>query len=171
LVDQRVRWLRKDDKLKRVVCGLKPDGSSSVLSDGPAPKEYGPEDPIMPPGMITTIMWNTESERLSIHDEDRTPSYATKRRDHSPGSTEFAVCTFSPGAVSAMHRTNTVDYCVVVAGEMAIRMTDGAEALLQQGDCIVELGGIHEWRNCGEAPAILAYIMLGVEPSLEKSQP
>jgi quercetin dioxygenase-like cupin family protein len=64
--------------------------------------------------------------------------------------------------VPGMHRTVTVDYVIVVAGEMWLELDDGAQVHLPTGSCVVQNGTRHAWRNKGTAPATLAYVLLAV---------
>ena len=52
-----------------------------------------------------------------------------------------------PGGVSPMHRTNSIDYGIVLSGEVELELDDGAKTLLGPGDAIVQPGTIHLWRN------------------------
>ena len=52
-----------------------------------------------------------------------------------------------PGGVSPMHRTNSIDYGMVLSGEVELELDDGAKTLLGPGDVIVQRGTIHLWRN------------------------
>src|SRR5476651_518958 len=60
-----------------------------------------------------------------------------------------------------MHTTDTVDYGVVVRGEMTLELDDGQKVHLKQGDCIVQNGTRHRWRNLQEEPCLMAFISIG----------
>jgi len=57
-----------------------------------------------------------------------------------------------------MHTTDTVDYGVVVRGEMTLELDDGQIVHLRQGDCIVQNGTRHRWRNPGTEPCLMAFV-------------
>lgn len=59
------------------------------------------------------------------------------------------------------HTTDTVDYCVVVRGEMTLELDDGAKVTLKQGDCVVQNGTRHRWRNPLPEPCLMAFISVG----------
>jgi hypothetical protein len=61
-----------------------------------------------------------------------------------------------------MHQTITVDYAIVVAGELWLELDDGAEVHLPTGTCIVQNGTRHAWHNRSSAPATLAYVIMAV---------
>jgi mannose-6-phosphate isomerase-like protein (cupin superfamily) len=60
-----------------------------------------------------------------------------------------------------MHTTDTVDYGVVVRGEMTLELDDGKIIHLRQGDCIVQNGTRHRWRNPGAEPCLMAFVSVG----------
>lgn len=60
-----------------------------------------------------------------------------------------------------MHTTDTVDYGVVVRGEMTLELDDGKVIHLRQGDCIVQNGTRHRWRNPGSEPCLMAFVSVG----------
>ena len=62
-----------------------------------------------------------------------------------------------------MHRTNTIDYIVVLKGEIYAVMEKG-ETLLRAGDVLVQRGTNHSWSVRGKEPALVAFILVGAEP-------
>jgi hypothetical protein len=60
-----------------------------------------------------------------------------------------------------MHTTDTVDYGVVVRGEITLELDDGKIIHLHQGDCIVQNGTRHRWRNPGSEPCLMAFVSVG----------
>jgi mannose-6-phosphate isomerase-like protein (cupin superfamily) len=65
----------------------------------------------------------------------------------------------SPG----MHRTSTVDYVIVLRGEVTLLLDDG-ETTLRPGDLVVQRGTNHDWEVRGNEPALIAVVMLGANP-------
>jgi hypothetical protein len=66
-----------------------------------------------------------------------------------------------PPAARGMQTTDTIDYGVVVRGEMTLELDDGKIIHLRQGDCIVQNGTRHRWRNPGSEPCLMAYVSVG----------
>ena len=62
-----------------------------------------------------------------------------------------------------MHTTDTIDYGVVVRGEMTLELDDGQKVHLRQGDCIVQNGTRHRWRNPLPEPCLMAFISVHVQ--------
>lgn len=60
-----------------------------------------------------------------------------------------------------MHTSDTIDYGIVVRGEMTLELDDGQKVHLRQGDCIVQNGTRHRWRNPLSEPCLMAFISLG----------
>jgi Cupin domain len=60
-----------------------------------------------------------------------------------------------------MHTSDTIDYGVVVRGEMTLELDDGQTVHLRQGDCIVQNGTRHRWRNPLPEPCLMAFISVG----------
>jgi len=62
-----------------------------------------------------------------------------------------------------MHTTNTIDYGVVISGEIWLELDDGATVHLKQGDCVVQNGTRHAWRNNSPEPCVMAFVMVGAK--------
>jgi quercetin dioxygenase-like cupin family protein len=75
----------------------------------------------------------------------------------SPGIAE----RFEPGN-PGMHTTDTVDYVVVLAGEVWLELDDGQLTELRAGDTVVQNGTRHAWRNRSTEPVTLAVVQVGV---------
>jgi len=60
-----------------------------------------------------------------------------------------------------MHTSDTIDYGIVVRGEMTLELDDGAKVHLRQGDCVVQNGTRHRWRNPLPEPCLMAFISIG----------
>jgi mannose-6-phosphate isomerase-like protein (cupin superfamily) len=63
--------------------------------------------------------------------------------------------------VPGMHTTDSVDYGIVVRGEMILELDDGKTVHLRQGDCVVQNGTRHRWRNPLAEPCLMAYVLIG----------
>jgi mannose-6-phosphate isomerase-like protein (cupin superfamily) len=173
-------------RIRRVVTGHDAQGRSIILSDGPAGsvKEMAPTFP----GLALTDFWETTTSPAS----NAGSADAANRPVHlEPGQngTIFRMVEFPPdsnrpkdadsragfkaiGAAHAqasghadpmMHKTATVDYAIVVKGEIYAVMEKG-ETLLRAGDVLVQRGTNHSWSVRGKEPALVAFILVGAEP-------
>jgi quercetin dioxygenase-like cupin family protein len=66
-----------------------------------------------------------------------------------------------------MHTTDTVDLDLVVSGEVWLELDDGEEVHLRTGDCVVQNGTRHAWRNRSSEPAVLFVALLGATRARE----
>ncbi|MHB8466872.1 MAG: cupin domain-containing protein [Acidimicrobiales bacterium] len=64
-----------------------------------------------------------------------------------------------------MHTTDTIDYEVVLSGEVVLELDDGAEKVLRPGDTVIQNGTRHRWHNRGNVPAVLAVVLIGAHRS------
>lgn len=67
----------------------------------------------------------------------------------------------SPG----MHTTDSVDYGILMEGEITLELDDGMTIALKPGDVVVQNGTRHAWRNPGTKPATLFFVLIGAERS------
>jgi quercetin dioxygenase-like cupin family protein len=63
-----------------------------------------------------------------------------------------------------MHRTDSIDYAVVLSGEIDMQLDDGTEVHLRAGDVLVQRGTIHNWINRGTAPCVMAFTLIDAKP-------
>jgi quercetin dioxygenase-like cupin family protein len=61
-----------------------------------------------------------------------------------------------------MHKTDTVDYCVVLSGEIWA-VLDESEVLLRAGDCLVQRGTNHAWSNRSDEPCLIAFVLMAAK--------
>ncbi len=64
-----------------------------------------------------------------------------------------------------MHTTNTVDYGIVLEGEIRLELDDGKQVHLKPHDIVIQNGTRHAWRNKGDKPVKIAFIMVGARRS------
>jgi hypothetical protein len=76
--------------------------------------------------------------------------------------------TMSPGIAErfeaddpGMHTTDTIDYGIVLAGEISLEVDDGEIVTLKQHDVVIQNGTRHAWRNRTSAPATMAFVLIG----------
>ena len=74
------------------------------------------------------------------------------------------ITEFAPGAPKFMHRTETVDYAILLSGECDLELDDGKTVHLTQGDVVVQRGTMHAWVNNGSVPCVFAFILIDAKP-------
>jgi mannose-6-phosphate isomerase-like protein (cupin superfamily) len=60
-----------------------------------------------------------------------------------------------------MHQTPTIDFITVISGEVDLRLDDQQEVHLKPGDCVIQRGTMHSWRNRGAEPCLMSAVLLG----------
>jgi quercetin dioxygenase-like cupin family protein len=80
-----------------------------------------------------------------------------------PNGTRFAVIDFPPGNRPHMHRTETIDYVIVIEGEIEMDMDDST-VKLKAGDIMVQRGTNHAWANRSGKRARVAFVLIDAEP-------
>lgn len=157
--------------MRRVVTGAGPGGQSRVTADGAAPV-MGLDGY---PGVEIARLWSTDGGVLdSSGAEGEAPPDGLYP---PPGGTRFVRITYPPGfgasdpdadasrfARLLMHRSATIDYGVVLEGELTLVLEDGSQSVLRAGDVIVQNGVVHGWRNTAPATAVVAFVMVGCRP-------
>ena len=78
--------------------------------------------------------------------------------------TVVRITEFAPGAPKFMHRTETVDYAILLSGECDLELDDGKTVHLKQGYIVVQRGTMHAWVNNGSVPCVFAFILIDADP-------
>ena len=172
-------------RVRRVLTGHDSEGRSTFLADGPAPNVK--EMPHFP-GLALTDLWETKSAPASNQGQADAADRPIKL-EPPPGGTIVRIVEFPPdstrpkgadgsagfkaiGASHAqdkhssdpmMHKTSTVDYIIVLKGEIHAIMETG-EKLLKAGDVLVQRGTNHSWSVRGNEPCVVAAILVNAKP-------
>jgi mannose-6-phosphate isomerase-like protein (cupin superfamily) len=80
-----------------------------------------------------------------------------------PNGSVFRIVEYGPGVAPRNHRTESIDYAVVMAGEIDMDI-DGATVHLRMGDVLVQRGTIHNWNNRGTVPCVIAFVLIAAAP-------
>jgi quercetin dioxygenase-like cupin family protein len=140
---------------RRVVTGHDARGRSVFVQDGPPPVVR-----TAPDGAHFFELWNTAATPAPIAPTEPEPTERDLTVPPGPGGTKIRINEFPPGVVSPTHRTETVDYGVVLEGEVVLVLDDHAEAVLRAGDVVVQRGTDHRWENRGANVARMAFILV-----------
>ena len=102
----------------------------------------------------------------AIVSADETCSGVSARPGHercdlwkAPDGTVFRLVEYRPGVAPRNHRTETVDYAIVLSGEIEMDL-DGTLVRLRQGDALVQRNTIHNWVNRGTQPCVIAFVLV-----------
>jgi quercetin dioxygenase-like cupin family protein len=80
------------------------------------------------------------------------------------GGTVLRIVDMMPGEASPMHRTNSVDYGIVLSGELDLELDDGSCTHLAPGDIVIQRGTNHRWVNRSAQTVRVAFVLVAAEP-------
>ena len=172
-------------QIRRLVTGHDAAGRAVVAADG-APPRTDLFQHI--PGMVSRLVWATPAVP-AVPCDGGDPTAAVASIVPGPGESRLLIVTFPPDSVFAsphfdpaaaqrenlavspglaelfepdgMHRTPTVDYGIVLDGEVWLELDDGRAERLVRHDVVVQNGTRHAWRNRSERPVTLAFVLIG----------
>jgi mannose-6-phosphate isomerase-like protein (cupin superfamily) len=173
--------------IRRVVTGHNVAGKSVFISDGAAPNVYQ-----RVPGSVTvTELWETKNtpadnrghadaadRPFKLHppkngsvfriieyppDKVRLAAIAKERTMADDGSGRDAATDRNSPRHPGMHKTDSIDYAIVLKGEIYALMDEG-EVLLRPGDVLVQRGTNHAWSNRTDEPCTIAFVLIDAEP-------
>ena len=122
---------------RRVVTGHDERGVSVFASDGPVPVVR-----TAPDGALFYEVWGTDAMPAPIGPDEPDPTVGALSVPPTPNGTKIRINEFPPGVVSPVHRTQSVDYGIVLSGEMVL-VLDDSETVLRAGDVVVQRGTNH----------------------------
>jgi quercetin dioxygenase-like cupin family protein len=145
-----------DLQIRRVVTGHNADGHAVVKIDEVCRNLVSTRK-----GQQSCVVWTTDvapANNDTGGDASQRPVGTTLA-----GGAVFRVVRYDPGVAPRNHRTNSIDYAVVLAGEIDMEL-DGTTARLKAGDVLVQRGTIHNWVNRGTEPCIIAFVLIDAKP-------
>ncbi|KAH8898463.1 hypothetical protein GQ53DRAFT_742493 [Thozetella sp. PMI_491] len=82
-----------------------------------------------------------------------------------PGATTLRYCDWPPGGEAPLHRHESIDFGIVILGEIEAFMDSGERRLLKPGDCLVQRNTLHGWRNPSTTEyARVVFVIQGTQP-------
>jgi quercetin dioxygenase-like cupin family protein len=139
--------------IRRVVTGHDAHGKAIVRID-----DVGAHVASGRPNMTRQLIWTTND--LPVHfAEDGEDKGAREIGTIIRNGSVFRVIEFEPGVAPRNHRTDSIDYAVVMSGEIDMEMDDTV-VHLKAGDVLVQRGTIHNWVNQGTEPCVIAFILI-----------
>ena len=145
-------------QLRRVVTGHASSGKAIVTID-----EISRNIVSTRQGVSTCVAWTSEGFPVD-NNGDADEAKRQTGTTHANG-TVFRIIEFAPGNAPRNHRTDSIDYAVVVSGEIDMDL-DGAEVHLKAGDVIVQRGTIHNWINRGTEPCVIAFVLIAAHSAV-----
>lgn len=179
-VQQEKSALRQLDyrPVRRIVTGTNAEGHSFIQSDGPAPNAFW--EPGRP---AAHVLWATGEARAP---SDEPAPKGHKFPFHSHGGSLLRIADFAPDSFYNQeellkfldesgvrdnkkprhfwfHKTESLDYAIVLEGEIHAMMDEG-EVLMRQGDVLIQRATNHSWSNRSDKPCRMAFVLLDLVP-------
>lgn len=144
-------------RVRRVVTGHDTSGKAIVTIDDVLPGRSTRA------GVTASVAWTSEGFPVDNNGDDDEGKRQTGTT-HANG-TVFRIIEFAPGNGPRNHRTDSIDYAVILSGEIDMDL-DGVETHLKAGDVIVQRGTIHNWINRGSEPCIIAFVLIAARSAV-----
>lgn len=150
--------------VQRVVTGHDAQGRAVFRSEDVTPTSMIPSG-----DAAFLLVWTTATVPADNNDE-------TDGRERDAGLTlnqgsVIRVVDMLPGKESPMHRTNSIDYGIVMEGEIELELDDGAKRTIGQGGIIVQRGTNHLWRNTSDKVCRIAFVLIEAPAYLHDGVP
>ncbi|AOF96447.1 Cupin domain protein [Sphingobium sp. AP50] len=150
--------------VQRVVTGHNGDGRAVFKSEDISPTKF------IPSGDASFLLiWTTKTVPADNNDETD-----GRHRDAGltlEGGSVIRIVDMLPGKESPMHRTNSIDYGIVLEGEIELELEDGARKTIEQGGIIIQRGTNHLWRNKTERVCRIAFILIEAPAYIHNGAP
>jgi quercetin dioxygenase-like cupin family protein len=152
------QWNKLPPPVRRGGAGDPADKEAQVRIDGRATNHKGAES-------RSTLMWITDRNPADMAVGETIEDMGSRilGTPPPPNGTRFCVIDFPPGNHPHMHRTETIDYVIVIAGEIEMDMDDST-VKLKAGDIMVQRGTNHAWANRSGKPARVAFVLVDAVP-------
>jgi quercetin dioxygenase-like cupin family protein len=111
-------------------------------------------------GAFVHPVWTTEG--FPVDNDGEADAAQRKVATTLPNGTIFRVIEFAPGVVPRNHRTDSIDYAVVLSGEIDMELDD-TSVHLQAGDVLVQRGTIHNWVNRGTQSCVISFVLIAAK--------
>lgn len=143
-------------QVRRVVTGHDVDGRAVVKVD-----EVSTNVVTRRPGTTACVVWTTEGFPAD-NNGDADEALREVATTFANG-TVFRIIEFAPGCTPRRHRTDSIDYAVVMSGEIDMEL-DASTVHLKAGDALVQRGTVHNWVNNGAEPCVIAFVLIDANP-------
>jgi len=143
-------------KIRRVVTGHDAQGMARVAFDELCGNVISRR-----PNHASCVVWSTGE--FPADNGDARDGAAREVATTDPNGTVFRIVEYRPGVAPRNHRTESIDYAVVLAGEIDMEL-EGETVRLRAGDVLVQRGTVHNWVNRGAEPCVIAFVLVAAKP-------
>ena len=144
-------------QIRRVVTGHSAEGRAKVEIDENVKNVISSR-----PGASSSVIWATKG--FPVNNDGFSDPTSDSFKTTVEGGTVFRVVRYEPGVTPRNHRTDSIDYAVVISGAIEMELDDGVVVKLKAGDVLVQRGTIHNWVNRGTEDCIIAFVLISARP-------
>ncbi len=144
-------------QIRRVVTGHTAEGRAKVEVDEIAGNVISNR-----PGAASCVVWSTTG--FPVDNDGFDDAGASVRTTTVDNGTVFRILRLEPGVSPRNHRTDSIDYAVVMSGAIEMTLDDGVVVNLKAGDVMVQRGTIHNWVNRGTEACVIAFVLIAAKP-------
>lgn len=119
-------------------------------------------------GAHASVVWTTKG--FPVDNDDPADHAERVVRTSEMDGTVFRIVHYAPGVVPRRHRTNSIDYALVLSGSIEMGLDDET-VHLTAGDILIQRGTIHNWINRGTEPCVIAFVLIGAKPATASGKP
>jgi quercetin dioxygenase-like cupin family protein len=144
-------------QIRRVVTGHSTDGRAKVEIDEIAKNVISNR-----PGASSCVVWSTKG--FPVDNDGFSDPTSAEFKTTVEGGTVFRIVRYAPGVSPRNHRTDSIDYAVVISGAIEMELDDKVVVKLKAGDVLVQRGTIHNWVNRGSEACVVAFVLISAKP-------
>jgi pimeloyl-ACP methyl ester carboxylesterase/mannose-6-phosphate isomerase-like protein (cupin superfamily) len=144
-------------RIRRVVTGHTADGRAKVEIDEIAGNVISNR-----PGASSCVVWSTKG--FPVDNDGFDDVTRGVLRTTVDNGTVFRIVRYDPGVSPRNHRTDSIDYAVVISGAIEMEIDDGVVVNLSAGDVLVQRGTVHNWVNRGPKACTIAFALIAAKP-------
>lgn len=144
-------------QIRRVVTGHSAEGRARIEIDENVKNVISNR-----PGALSSVIWTTKG--FPVNNDGFEDPTSGSFKTTVEGGTVFRVVRYQPGVAARNHRTDSIDYAVVISGAIEMELDDGVVVKLKAGDVLVQRGTIHNWVNRGTEDCVVAFVLISATP-------
>ena len=144
--------------IRRIVTGHSPEGTAIFTSD----EKF--ETIIIPTGdAAMSTLWTTATVPADCNDE--TDGAKRDAGTTLKGGSVIRIVDMLPGASSPFHRTDSIDYGIIVSGEIELELENKVTKRIGAVDIIIHRGSLHKWKNPSETEVCrIVFVLIEAKP-------
>lgn len=144
-------------QIRRVVTGHSAEGRARIEIDENVKNVISNR-----PGASSSVIWATKG--FPVNNDGFEDPTSGSFKTTVEGGTVFRVVRYQPGVAARNHRTDSIDYAVVISGAIEMELDDGVVVKLKAGDVLVQRGTMHNLVNRGTEDCVVAFVLISATP-------